>query len=63
MAEKVMNKRLATTSSFRIRKTEVLPQWETGKQIENLDECIAYAERTPGLQEARIRAEGGQGRG
>jgi methylaspartate mutase epsilon subunit len=39
----IRNKRLTDEEFFRIRREEVLPQWETGKQIENLDECIAAA--------------------
>lgn len=43
----IRNKRLADDEFLRIRKEEVLPQWETGKQIENLDECIAAAKELP----------------
>ena len=45
MADKyeIKNKRLSDEEFFRIRKEEVLPMWETGKQLENLDECIAGA--------------------
>lgn len=32
----ITNKRLTDEEFFRIRKKEVLNQWETGKQIENL---------------------------
>lgn len=41
--EKVRNKRLTDDQFFKIRNQEVLPMWETGKAIENLDECIAVA--------------------
>jgi methylaspartate mutase epsilon subunit len=47
MTGKVMNKRLADDEFLRIRNTEVLTQWETGKQIADLDECIAYAREVP----------------
>jgi len=43
MRPKIRNKRLSDEEFFRIRKEEVLPQWETGKQIEDLEECIAAA--------------------
>ncbi|MCE5253842.1 MAG: hypothetical protein LLG45_06510 [Actinomycetia bacterium] len=43
MSPKIRNKRLSDDEFLRIRKEEVLPQWETGKQIEDLDECIAAA--------------------
>jgi len=39
----IRNKRLSDEEFFRIRKDEVLPMWETGKDIENLDECIEAA--------------------
>jgi methylaspartate mutase epsilon subunit len=39
----VRNRRLSDEEFFRIRKEEVLPQWETGRELENLDECIAAA--------------------
>ncbi|NLL51220.1 MAG: hypothetical protein GX248_00770, partial [Peptococcaceae bacterium] len=41
--EPVKNERLSDEEFFRIRREEVLPQWETGKELENLDECIAAA--------------------
>jgi methylaspartate mutase epsilon subunit len=31
---------------LKIRKEEVLPQWPTGKAVENLDECVAYAKES-----------------
>jgi len=40
---KVVNKRLTDEEFFRIRNEEVLPQWETGKAIQDLGECIAAA--------------------
>ncbi len=43
MDKQVKNVRLSDDEFFRIRKEEVLPQWETGRQIEDLDECIAAA--------------------
>jgi methylaspartate mutase epsilon subunit len=43
MLPMIRNKRLSDDEFFRIRKEEVLPQWETGKQIADLDECIAAA--------------------
>ena len=39
----IRNKRLSDDEFFRIRKEEVLPQWETSRDIENFDECIAAA--------------------
>ena len=41
--EQIRNKRLTDDQFFKIRNEEVLPMWETGKAIENLDECIAIA--------------------
>jgi methylaspartate mutase epsilon subunit len=41
--KQVRNVRLSDDQFFKIRNEEVLPQWETGKQIEDLDECIAAA--------------------
>ncbi len=38
MDKQVKNVRLSDDEFFRIRKEEVLPQWETGRQIEDLDE-------------------------
>jgi methylaspartate mutase epsilon subunit len=43
MAEPIRNRRLEDGQFFKIRKEEVLCQWETGKQIENLSECIEIA--------------------
>lgn len=39
----IRNRRLTDEEFFHIRNTEVLPQWESGKAIENLDECFAAA--------------------
>jgi len=39
----IRNKRLSDEDFFRIRKEEVLPQWETSRDIENLDENISAA--------------------
>lgn len=39
----IRNKRLTDEEFFRIRNEEVLPQWETSKDIENLDENISAA--------------------
>ncbi|MDR1815505.1 MAG: hypothetical protein LBR00_02330, partial [Clostridiales Family XIII bacterium] len=39
----IRNKRLSDEEFFRIRKEEVLPQWETSRAVENLDENIAAA--------------------
>ncbi|SHI04080.1 Glutamate mutase subunit E [Sporobacter termitidis DSM 10068] len=39
----IRNKRLTDEEFFRIRKEEVLPQWETGRDLENMDECISAA--------------------
>ena len=43
MSEKVLNQRLSDEEFLRIRNDEVLSQWETGKDIADLDECIAAA--------------------
>jgi len=43
MPDPIKNKRLTDDRFFKIRKEEVLPMWETGKDIENLDECIEAA--------------------
>jgi methylaspartate mutase epsilon subunit len=43
MSEQIRNKRLSDDQFFKIRKEEVLPQWETGKGVENLTECIDVA--------------------
>ncbi|MCL5734097.1 MAG: hypothetical protein M1274_00665, partial [Actinobacteria bacterium] len=43
MEKPVRNRRLPDDEFLRIRKEEVLTQWETGKQIEDLGECIAVA--------------------
>lgn len=39
----IRNKRLTDEEFFKIRNEEVLPMWETGKEIQDLDECIAAA--------------------
>ena len=39
----IKNERLSDEEFFRIRREEVLPQWETGKDVEALDECIDAA--------------------
>ena len=43
MPEQVRNERLLDDEFFKIRKEEVLAQWPTGKDLENLDECIEAA--------------------
>ena len=43
MSRQIKNRRLSDDEFFRIRKEEILPMWETGKGVENLDECIAVA--------------------
>lgn len=43
MDKQVKNVRLSDDRFFKIRREEVLPQWETGRQIEDLDECVAAA--------------------
>ncbi len=43
MDKQVRNIRLSDDQFLKIRREEVLPQWETGKQIQDLDECIAAA--------------------
>ncbi len=59
MSQKIRNQRLSDEEFFRIRKEEVLPQWETGKAIEDLDECIAAAKELSQRQEPRAQAQGG----
>ena len=39
----IRNKRLDDDEFLRIRREEVLPMWETGKQLEDLNECIEGA--------------------
>lgn len=43
MTQPVRNQRLSDHQFNKIRKEEVLSQWETGKQLENLNECIEIA--------------------
>ncbi len=43
MTFNIRNKRLSDDEFFKIRNEEVLTQWETGKQIADLDENIAIA--------------------
>ncbi|MDP6342759.1 MAG: methylaspartate mutase subunit E, partial [Alphaproteobacteria bacterium] len=43
MSEKTFNRKFSDEQFFKIRDEEVLPQWETGKDIADLDECIAAA--------------------
>jgi methylaspartate mutase epsilon subunit len=43
MTGQIRNKRLTDDQFLKIRKEEVLTQWETGKGVENLDECIEIA--------------------
>ena len=43
MREKIFNRKISDEQFFKIRNEEVLPQWETGKEIADLDECIAAA--------------------
>jgi methylaspartate mutase epsilon subunit len=54
----IRNQRLGDEDFFRIRKEEVLNQWETGRQLEDLDECIAAAkELTDGFNYALLIAD------
>ncbi len=39
----IRNRRLSDEEFFRIRNEEVLPMWETGKDLTDLDECIGIA--------------------
>lgn len=39
----IRNRRLDDDEFLRIRREEVLPMWETGKQLEDLNECIEGA--------------------
>ena len=43
MTFRIRNKRLSDEQFFKMRKEEVLPQWETGRQVEDLEACIAAA--------------------
>ena len=43
MTEPVRNKRLPDDEFLKIRREQVLTQWETGEALEDLDECIAAA--------------------
>ena len=43
MTDLVRNKRLPDDEFFKIRREQVLTQWETGKALEDLDECVAAA--------------------
>jgi methylaspartate mutase epsilon subunit len=46
----IRNRRLSDEDFFRIREKEVLSQWETGRDLQNIDECIAAAyEHSVGL--------------
>lgn len=50
--ERVYNVMLDDEEFFRIRNEEVLPQWKTGKQIENFEETVEssrqdHAQRLP----------------
>lgn len=40
---KIRNRRLSDEQFFKIRNEEVLTQWKTGKEISDLQECIAAA--------------------
>src|SRR5512138_1669873 len=43
MTQPVRNQRLSDEQFHKIRKEEVLPQWETGRHIEDLGQCIEIA--------------------
>lgn len=43
MSVKIRNQRLTDDQFFKIRKEEVLCQWETGKALEDMEECINWA--------------------
>ncbi len=43
MGQELRNRKLSDDEFFRIRDEEVLCQWETGKDLADLDECIAAA--------------------
>ncbi len=56
--EGVRNRKLSDEEFFKIRNEQVLPQWETGKAIQDLDECIAAARQlTEGKNHAIILKE------
>ncbi|MDP6173552.1 MAG: hypothetical protein QGF09_05235, partial [Rhodospirillales bacterium] len=43
MSQLIRNRKLSDEEFFRMRNEEVLPQWETGKDLTDLDECIQAA--------------------
>ncbi|MCD6673667.1 MAG: hypothetical protein LT106_12510 [Burkholderiaceae bacterium] len=64
MTDPIRNMRLSDDEFFRIRRDEVLSQWETGKALEDLDECIAAArELSSGKNQAlKLKAARDSGR-
>ena len=40
MLAAIRNQRWSDEQFFKVRNEEELPQWETGKALQNLDECI-----------------------
>jgi len=65
MSEKwpIKNIRLSDEEFFRIRREEVLCQWETGKELENLDECIAGAKEVSEGKNYALRLLDAESRG
>jgi methylaspartate mutase epsilon subunit len=47
MKAKVTNERWTLDQLMKVRKEEVLPQWPTGKDVADLDECVSYAKSIP----------------
>ncbi|MDR1573824.1 MAG: hypothetical protein LBS24_05900 [Clostridiales Family XIII bacterium] len=59
----IRNRRLSDDEFFRIRKEEVLNQWETGRALENLDECITAAKEYSEGSNYALRLSDGEKRG
>ncbi len=57
MTVQIRNKRLSDEQFFKIRNEEVLPMWETGKGVENLNECIAAAKELSEGKSYALRLE------
>jgi len=58
MSIKIRNRRLTDEEFFKIRREEVLPQWKTGKAIENFAECIAAAKEFPEEKNHAMKMKG-----
>ena len=60
MSQKIRNQRLSDEEFFRIRKEEVLPQWETGKDDRGSGRVHRRRQGTVSRQEPRAQAQGGR---